>query len=81
MPAAVGLPGLRESGGAGIMTDLRTTIRAAIERLGISQAEAARRAGMSPQALCDYLRGRGEIRTDTLERILAALRLRVRGSR
>lgn len=51
---------------------LRTMLRGRILRSGLSQSEAARRARISPQHLCDYLRGRREMRTVTLDRVLQA---------
>lgn len=39
------------------MTPLHTQLRAAIKGSGYSQAEVARRAGISPQRLSDLLRG------------------------
>lgn len=61
--------------------DLRSAIREAIDRLGISQAEAARRAAVAPTHLCAYLGGGREMRSDSVERLLAALGLVVRPGR
>jgi transcriptional regulator with XRE-family HTH domain len=56
--------------------DFRDIIRRRIEELGISQAEAARRGGMHPTRLNDYLAGRRDITASTLAAIITGLGLR-----
>lgn len=53
---------------------IRTAIAAAIARSGLTQAEVARRADMTPPQLSRYLRT-GRIRSDVLERLMQALGL------
>ncbi len=57
---------------------LREAVRIRIETLGISQAEAARVAGMSAPKLSVWLAGKGEIRLDTFESLCAAIGLTVK---
>lgn len=57
---------------------LRDAVRAQIEAMGISQAEAARLAGMSAPKLSVWLAGKGELRLDTFEALCAALKLTVK---
>ena len=61
---------------------LRAAIRAAVARRqneqGYSQAELARRCGLSPQQLNDYLAGRRNLSEPSLERVLAVLGLTLR---
>lgn len=58
---------------------LRALLRDRIARSGGSQSEAARRAGISPQHLSDYLLGRRGMRSDTLDRLLEACGPRCKG--
>lgn len=60
------------------MTDLRAAVRRRIAELGISQAEAARRGGMHPTRLYDWLAGRRDLYVETLLALLAGLLLEVR---
>lgn len=53
--------------------NLRDTITAALRASGLSQRQVALRAKVCPATLCAYLRGRREITTETLGRLLAAL--------
>lgn len=53
-------------------TSLRSIIAKRIKTKGLSQADLARRAGVRPQRLCDWLKGRRALRQDTVERLLAA---------
>ena len=54
---------------------LRETIQSAIAASGTSQRQVALRANVCPATLCAYLRGRREITTETLGRLLAALEM------
>ena len=48
-------------------------IRKARERLGMSQSELARACDMAPARICDAEHGRGSLKIETLQRIAAAL--------
>lgn len=54
-------------------TSLRKTIAAAVNASPLSQAEIARRAGISPQRLCDYLSCRRDLYGEVVGRLLVAL--------
>lgn len=56
---------------------LREIIRAAVAADGGSQAAVARRAGITPARLCDYLAGRRDLTGESLDGLLAALDLAV----
>jgi len=54
-------------------TSLRSVIAKRMKALGLSQADVARRAGVRPQRLCDWLKGRRSLRQATVERLLGAV--------
>lgn len=56
---------------------IRRAILAEMDRRGWSQSELGRRAGIAQQQIQRYLSGKREARTDTVERILATLRLKI----
>jgi len=56
---------------------LRPAVRAAMRRLGWTQAELARRAGVHRVYVCRWLGGRRHIAQPHLERVLTALGLSV----
>lgn len=60
-----------------VLSPIKQAILAEIERAGWQRAELARRAGMTPPALSRYLNSDRPIRSDVLERLLAALGLAV----
>ncbi len=59
---------------------LRDIVRERIARSGSSQSQAARDAGITPQHLSDFLLGRRGMRSDTLDRLLAACPTRRRST-
>lgn len=66
-----------------IAEDIRTperlsrVLRAERRRLGLTQAETARRAGVSPQWLCEFETGRVAGGTDRVMRVLDVLGLSI----
>lgn len=52
--------------------DMREKIDAALEKRGLSRRAAAKLARMKASSLCAYLKGRKEIQTDTLARLMEA---------
>jgi transcriptional regulator with XRE-family HTH domain len=54
-------------------TDIRSQIAARIELLGVTRAEVASRAAITPANLSDYLNGKSEMNAATVERIAKAL--------
>jgi len=60
---------------------IRDIVMAELERRGMAQAELARRAGMLPHRVHEFLRGKRDIYVETLERILDALELDIRRRR
>ena len=54
-------------------TEIRDAIRARIETLGISQAEAARRAGTTPAKVSDYLAGKTDPPISSVSRLADGL--------
>ena len=52
-------------------------VRLAMLDLGMTQAELARRAGMSPQAVSLLLRGRARPTVRTIQRLLEPLGMRI----
>lgn len=55
---------------------IRAVIAAAVSERG-QRAELARRSGVSPQRICDYLAARRDVTTEVADRMLAALGLRI----
>ena len=51
----------------------RQYVRAALEESGLSQRAAAKQAGVAHSLLCNYLNGKTDVTSATLERILNAL--------
>lgn len=66
-----------------VAEDIRTperlsrALRAERRRLGLTQAETARRAGVSPQWLCEFETGRVAGGTDRVMRVLDVLGLSI----
>lgn len=56
---------------------IREAIREARDAARLSDAELARRAAVHHGKLNRYLRGQGELRSDTINRLLVALDLRI----
>lgn len=56
---------------------IREAIREARDAARLSDAELARRAAFHHGKLNRYLRGQGELRSDTINRLLVALGLRI----
>lgn len=63
------------------MPDLRSAIRSAIDARGLSIAEAARLSGVPRPNLSPYLAGTKELRSDSIERLLETLGLRIVAAR
>jgi transcriptional regulator with XRE-family HTH domain len=59
------------------MDPIRTAVLAAIARAEYTQAEVARRAGMTEAQLSRWLRGKRNITTETAARVMTVLRLTV----
>ena len=53
-------------------TPSRNQLRAAMSDAGVSQAELARRAGVTKANLSDYLGGKSDVTTETFDRLIAA---------
>lgn len=58
--------------------EIHDLIRERLESLGITQAELARRADMTPARVSTFLNGQRSVTTDTLARILYVLDLEIR---
>jgi plasmid maintenance system antidote protein VapI len=56
---------------------LRSQVRAALERTRISQAEAARQLGLSTKHMSQMLTGRATLTLDWAERIVALCGMRI----
>ncbi|QIP87606.1 helix-turn-helix transcriptional regulator [Streptomyces sp. Tu 2975] len=56
---------------------LRSQVRAALERTNISQAEAARQLGLSTKHMSQMLTGRATLTLDWAERIVALCGMRI----
>lgn len=57
---------------------ITATVQAAMKRLGLSVAELSRRADIPRPNLSAWLNGRADMNVRTLERVIAALDLRIR---
>lgn len=54
---------------------LRESILAELDRRGMSRYRLAQEAQLNQSSLCRYLRGKGRLRVEGLERVLAVLDL------
>lgn len=59
-------PKVKRSGQPAERPDLQAAVAARITKLGITQAEAARRGGMTPAKLSEWLAGRRDMYVSTL---------------
>jgi transcriptional regulator with XRE-family HTH domain len=58
--------------------DLRKIIKKEIEKQSLPYVELARRIGISDQTISNYLTGRSQLKSDNLEKLLDALKIKVR---
>lgn len=61
--------------------NIRQDIQIELQRCGISQAELGRRSGVLRHRVNEYLTGKREVCTNTLERLLDALEMEIRPER
>ncbi len=57
--------------------DLLEAIKARKDELGLSNADLARETGTIPSKVSEYLRGEAMIRSDTIQRWLEVLKLKI----